>query len=124
MLWSLALLAPFSLIASDLPRFVAWPLALVAVAWAIVDARRYRAKPARQLVIPSGCGVATCDGERIDTLQVGWRGPLAFLRWRDADGRQHRASCWPDTLPAGMRRELRIVMQKRDAASDPASMAG
>ena len=32
LLWSLALLAPLSLIASDLPRGVAWPLALV-VLW-------------------------------------------------------------------------------------------
>jgi toxin CptA len=124
MLWSLAVLAPLSLLASDLPRAWAWPLALLACAWAIFDARRYRAMPPRQLTIPDGRRAATCDGERIDALQVGWRGPLAFLRWRDAQGRRQRASCWPDTLPAGMRRELRIMMHKRDAASDPASMAG
>ena len=124
MLFALALLAPFSLIASDLPWLVAWPLALVALAWGVFDARRYLARPARQLTIPAGRGMATCEGERIEDLCTGWRGPLAFLQWRDAKGRRHRASFWPDTLAAGMRRELRIVMQKRDAASDPASMAG
>ena len=124
MLWWLALLAPFSLIASDLPRLVAWPLALVAAAWAVFGARRYRATSARQLTIPPGRGIATCDGERIDDLQVGWRGPLAFVRWRDGAGRRHRASWWPDTLDAGMRRELRVAMMRREAASDGASVAG
>ena len=124
MLWSLALFAPFSLIASDLPRGVAWPAALVACAWGVFDARRYRATPARELTIPAGRGAASCGGERIDGLQLGWRGPLAFLSWRDDAGRRHRASFWPDTLPAGMRRELRIAMQRREAASDRASMAG
>lgn len=124
MLWSLAFLAPFSLIATDLPPSVAWPLALVAGAWAVLDARRYRAIAARRLTIPAGRAEASCDGERIGALRVGWRGPLAFLCWRDAQGRRHRVSFWPDTLPAGMRRELRIAMQRRDAASDRASMAG
>lgn len=124
MLWSLVLLAPFSLLASDLPSSVAWPAALAAATWAIFDAKRYRAMPPRQLTIPAGRGDASCDGERIDALQLGWRGPLAFLHWRDAQGRRQRASFWPDTLPAGMRRELRIAMQRRDAASNPASVAG
>ncbi|HWS79164.1 MAG TPA: hypothetical protein VN205_12405 [Thermomonas sp.] len=124
MLWSLAMLAPGSLLASDLPRGLAWPLALAALAWAIADARRYRARPARQLVIPAGRASASCDGERIDDLRVHWRGPLAFLRWRGGDGRRQHAALWPDTLDPGMRRELRIAMIRRDAASEPASMAG
>ena len=124
MLWSLALLAPLSLVASDLPRRMAWPLAIVVAARAIFDAGRYRALPPRRLAIPSGRGAATCDDERVDHLRLGWRGPLAFLRWRDARGRKHHASFWPDTLDAGMRRELRIAMQRRDAASEAASVAG
>ncbi len=124
MLWSLALLAPSSLLASDLPQWLAWPLALVVAARAILDARRYRAMPPRRLAIPAGRGAATCDDERIDHLRLDWRGPLAFLRWRDAQGRRHRTSFWPDTLDAGMRRELRIAMQRREAASGTASMAG
>ena len=124
LLWSLALLAPFSLIASDLPRGVAWPLALVVSVRAMSDARRYRTQPHRQLAIPAGRGAATCDGQRIGALQLGWRGPLAFLRWRDAAGARQWLSFWPDTLPAGTRRELKLAMQRREAASDEASMAG
>ena len=115
MLWSLVVLAPLSLIASDLPRAVAWPLAVAATAWAIIDARRYRSMAVRQLTIPAGRGAATCDGERIDGLRA---------HWRDRHGHRHRASFWPDTLPAGMRRELKIAMQRREAASDRPSMAG
>lgn len=124
MLWSLAILAPLSLLASDLPRAWAWPLALLACAWAVRDARRQRASPPRRLLIPAGRGAATCDDSRIDGLKVGWRGPLAFLQWRDGDGRRQRAAFWPDTLDAGMRRELKIAMMRRDAARDTASMAG
>jgi toxin CptA len=124
MLWSLAGLAPLALLASELPRAWAWPLALVACAWGIFDARRHRAQPRRNLLVPAGRGVATCDGVRIDGLRVGWRGPLAFLQWRDGDGRRQRAAFWPDTLDAGMRRELKVAMLRRDAARDAASMAG
>ena len=124
MLWSLAFLAPFALIASDLPRIVAWPLASAAFGWAVFDARRYRTMPPRQLLIPAGRGAATCDGERIDELHAGWRGPLAFLRWRGRDGRVHRVSWWPDTMDAGMRRELRVALQRRETASDGEPMAG
>ena len=124
MLCLLALLAPLSLIASDLPRIAAWPFAFAALAWAIHEARRYLARPTLLLVILAGRGGATCDGERIEDLCAGWRGPLAFLQWCDAAGRRHRASFWPDMLPAGTRRELRIALQRREAASDGASVAG
>jgi toxin CptA len=124
MLWALAALAPFSLVASGLPRGAASPLALVAFVRAVVDARRYRALPAQRWVIPPGRRVPTCDGVAVHGLRVGWRGPLAFLQWRDADGRRRRASLWPDTLDGGMRRELRIAMQRRDPAPGTPSMAG
>jgi toxin CptA len=123
-LWSLAGLAPLALLASDLPRAWAWLLALLACAWGIVDARRQRAQPRRQLLVPAGRGAATCDGTCIDGLRVGWRGSLAFLQWRDGNGRRQRAAFWPDTLDAGMRRELKVAMLRRDAARDAASMAG
>ena len=115
MLWSLVVLAPLSLIASDLPRAVAWPLAVAATAWAIIDARRYRSMAVRQLTIPAGRGAATCDGERIDGLRA---------HWRDGRGRRRHASFWPDTLPAALRRELKLAMQQREAAPDGASVAG
>ena len=124
MLWALVVLAPLSLLASDLPRSLAWPGAFAAAAWAMFEARRYRRQPPRRLTIPAGRGIANCDDVRIDGLQLAWRGPLAFLQWRDAQGRRQRASFWPDTLPAGTRRELKLAMQRRQAAAGAASMAG
>jgi toxin CptA len=58
------------------------------------------------------------------SLRVRWRGPLAFLRWRDPDGRARRLVFWPDTLPAAARGELKLALQQREAAGGGASMAG
>ena len=123
-LWFLALLAPFCVLASDLPRAWAWPLALIAGLVGIRDAWRYRHQPIRQLLIPAGRGAPTCDAERIECLLVHWRGPLAFLRWRDGDGRNRRVVFAADTLPAPARRELKLVMQRREAAAGTSSVAG
>ena len=124
MLWSLVLLAPLSLLASDVPRDVAWPLALATMGWAVFDARRHRKRPPLALVIPAGLGQAQCDGVPIDNLRADWRGPLAFLSWRVAGGQLQRASFWPDTLDASLRRELRLALMRRETARDGASMAG
>jgi toxin CptA len=52
-----------------------------------------------------------------------WRGPLAFLRWRDSDGRMHRLAWWPDVLPVAARRELRLAALDGAGAVPAASMA-
>ena len=124
MSWSLVLLAPLSLLASDLPRAWASPAAVLALAWAAFDANRHRLRPPRGLLIPAGRGQAQCDGVAIADLQVAWRGPLAFLRWRDADGSVQRVSLWPDTLDTASRRELRLALMRMQSARDAASMAG
>jgi toxin CptA len=121
---ALALLAPFSLLASDLPPVAALPLALLAGAWGIREVRLHRQQPPRTLVIPAGAGETRCDGLPMTSLSVRWRGPLAFLRWRDPGGRDRRLVFWPDTLPAAARRELKLALQKREAAGGGASMAG
>ena len=118
------MLAPFCVLASDLPRGWAWPLAVLAGLVGIHDARRYRNQPISRWVIPAGRGAPTCDAERIEGLLVHWRGPLAFLRWRDADGRSRRVVFAPDTLPAASRRELKLALQRREAAAGSPSMAG
>ena len=123
-LWLLALLAPFCLVASDLPRGWAWPSALIAGLVGIRDAWRYRQQPMRRLLIPAGRGAPTCDGERIERLLVDWRGSLAFLRWRDGEGRNRRVVFAVDTLPPPVRRELKLAMQRREAAAGSTSMAG
>jgi len=123
-LWFLTLLAPFCLLASDLPRGWAWPLAAIAGLVGIRDAVRYRHQSPRQVVIPAGRGAASCDAERIECLGVHWRGPLAFVHWRDGDGRNRRVVFAPDTLAAPARRELKLAMQRREAAAGSPSVAG
>lgn len=123
-LWLLAWLAPFCLLASDLPRAWAWPLAGLALLVGIRDAWRYRRQSPRQLLIPTGRGAPACDGVRIERLQVHWRGPLAFLRWRDGAGCNRRLAFAPDTLAAPIRRELKLAMQRREAAAGSPSVAG
>jgi len=124
MLWALAVLAPFSLVASDLPRGWAWALAVLVFLRAVVDAWRHRALPPQAWRIPRGRAAPTCNDVPVADLQVAWRGPLAFLSWRDTRGRRRRASLWPDTLDAATRRELQLVMQRREPAPDGPSMAG
>lgn len=123
-LWALALLAPFCVIASGLPRGWAWPLAVAALLAGLREAIRHPRQPPCDLLVPAGRAAASCDGARIELLRLRRRGPLAFLDWRDGNGRRRRLAFWPDTLGAGARRELELAMQRRQAASGPASMAG
>lgn len=120
----LALLAPCSLLASDLPPIAALPLALLAGGRGVREVHLHRSQPPRALVIPAGAGEARCDELPMASLRVRWRGPLAFLRWRDPDGRARRLVFWRDTLPAAARRELKLALQQREAAGGGASMAG
>jgi len=123
MSWALVLLAPYSLLVSDLPRAFAWPCALLVAAVGIVDARRHQRASALALVIPVGHGQPSCDGQPMRDLLIAWRGPLAFLRWRDPDGHVRRLVFWPDTLPSRPRRELRLATLRLQSAREPASMA-
>ncbi len=124
MLWSLAWLAPLSLLMSDLPRAWAWPLAWGAASLGVFEAVRHRTGPPCALVIPVGHGQPTCAGQPMQSLKISWRGPLAFLRWRDPCGRIRRLSFWPDTLPTVSRRELRLAAMRIESARVSASMAG
>lgn len=116
----LALLAPFSVIASGLPRAVAWPVAVLALVAGVLWTRRRARRPARLLSIDPA-GDARLDGRRIDALVIVWRGPLAFLHWHEDGRRRETHVCWPDTLPPPLRRELRLAgealsaVRRRDA---------
>lgn len=105
----LALLAPLAVLHSEMPRLAAWPLAIGAAAWGSWSAWHEARKPARTFELPPGAGDASLDGRPLALAEIRWRGPLAFLRWRGASGQGGRLAWWPDTLPPGKRRELRLA---------------
>ena len=118
---ALGLLAAFSILASDLPRTYAWPAALIAPAWGSWLARRERIRPPIRLAWRAD-GALFVDGERVERPRLQWRGPLAFLDWRE-NGKARRLVWWPDTLPAAARRELRLAAMAAEAAQQRARMA-
>ena len=104
----LALLAPFALIASSLPRGLAWPCAALVMGWGAWAAWREVHRTVRVLEV-DGAG-ARLDGQPLAWLAVQWRGPLAALRWQHPDGPRGQGVLWPDTLPPAARRELRLAI--------------
>ncbi|WP_242107832.1 hypothetical protein [Luteimonas aquatica] len=114
-------LAPLAVLASEMPRVAAWPLALAACAWGASRALGEIRRAPREIVIAPGA--CTVDGEPAAQMAVSWRGPLAFLRWRAGDGRCRRLAFWPDTLPAARRRELRLAASAAAAARSGPSVA-
>ena len=119
----LGVLAAASILGSEMPARLAWPSTLVAVAYAMRLARDELRRPIRGLTIPAGDGAALLDDVPMTDLAVQWRGPLAFVQWRDALGLGQRLQFWPDTLPTSGRRELRLAMIARGAAPAARSMA-
>jgi hypothetical protein len=112
----LAVLAAFSVLASEMPRRAAWPLALAALAWGAWRAWRHAHLPPQGFVFPGNELAAMWDGQPIQDAQLQWRGPLAFLSWSDRSGQRQRLAWWPDTLPPARRRELRLAVGNGDAA--------
>jgi toxin CptA len=121
-LLALSALAPLAVLASEMPRAFAWPLALAVCATGLWRARVEARRPAR-LIVVDGEGQATVDGASVNDLRVDWRGPLAFVAWREASGRIARGSFWPDTLDAAGRRELRLAVDRIDAGRRAGRMA-
>jgi toxin CptA len=119
---ALAVLTPFAVLVSDFSPVVAWPLAVVALSAGLALAWRERRRPVHAVVI-DGSGTATVDGIAVDRFRIDWRGPLAFVSWRDGNGRTQRRSLWPDTLSAAHRRELRLAADRDDAGRRPGPMA-
>lgn len=105
---ALALMSPVAVLACDLPRWAAWPLAILVMVAALALARREWRGPVVPVVI-DGAGTALVDGREVSGFHVAWRGPIAFVSWRDSGGAAHRHGLWPDTLPPALRRELRLA---------------
>ena len=115
-LLALGLLAAFAVLASAMPRLAAWPLAVSAMAYGLRRAWKEWRSPQVALFFPGNELPVMLEGLSIDKAEVRWRGPLAFLRWRDRQGRRQRLSWWPDTLPVASRRELRLAASSLEAA--------
>lgn len=105
----LGVLGAACVLASEMPRMFAFPIALAAVAQGMALARNQARKPSRTLVWDSHAGLVLVDGEPVSMPTLHWRGPLAFLRYWGADGRWQRLAWWPDTLGRVQRRELRLA---------------
>lgn len=118
----LTLFAVIALWASELPAIVAAPLTALALAYGARTLRRELARQPCELAL-RGDGMAFIDGQPVEALQVAWRGPLAFARWRDPGGRWQRRSWWPDTLPPEGRRELRLAAPEGPATGGGGSVA-
>lgn len=104
----LGLLAGLSVLASAMPALPAVLVAIVAVLYgARLGWRELHAHPTSLIV--SHDGTATVDGEPVSELRIDWRGPAAFLQWRDGARRLLRRVATPDVLDASARRELRLA---------------
>lgn len=118
----LAVLSPISLLASGLPRGLAWPLAVIAMLYALWEAQRYRVSPPRLLVVTVE-GPLLVDGQSFAHWRLRWRGSWAFVTWRDDAGRRQALAFWPDTLSNGQRRELRLATPNDVSISPTVGMA-
>lgn len=118
----LALLAPVAVLATELPRAAAWLLAAAALAQGVHLALREWHRTPRSLLFTAD-GRLLVDDVEASAVQLQWRGPLAFLSWRDPDGRSDRLVWWPDALPPRWRRELRLAVDRLPAARAGPSVA-
>lgn len=122
-LLALGLLAAAAILGSAIPAAAAWPSALLVSGYGGWLGRRELRRPVRGLVIADGAGAVIVDGVAVAGFSVQWRGPLAFVHWRDASGSRRRLQFGPDTLDLAARRELRLAMITRGAAPAAGSMA-
>ena len=116
-------LASVSVFLSGMPRPAAWLLAAAVSIHALWLADRESRRPVRSLVFPGNDLPVTVDGMPVEHVEVQWRGPLAFVSWKERDGRRQRLSWWPDTLPPARRRELRLAANATDTAPHRSAMA-
>ena len=119
---TLAVLVPWAVLSSDLPVRVGGIAAVLAACFALALAVRELSRSTQAVVIDAS-GAATVDGQSVEALRIDWRGTLGFVSWRDAAGRIHRRSLWPDTLSPALRRELRLAVPASGAVRGTDSMS-
>ena len=119
----ITLLAVLSLHASDMPGWLAWLLSGPVLFLGFRTLTKEWHRPPVLLVFRGRDLPVLVDGQAARDLVVQWRGPLAFVRWRDADSLTRRLSWWPDTLPPARRRELRLAADLLGASRPDPGMA-
>lgn len=117
----LSALAALSVLLSGLPSALIWPSAILALAYGAVLSRREALKAPVALELDAQS--VLLDDDPVEQFRVFWRGPLAFARFRDADGRLQRLVWWPDTLDPATRRELRLALPREPTARGRRSVA-
>ena len=118
----LAVLAPLAVLASELARPAAWLLAAAALVHGLHLAWSEWRRPATSVLFTADGRVLVGDADAAD-VRFQWRGPLAFMSWRDPAGRRMRLAWWPDTLPSRWRRELRLAADRACTARRQPSVA-
>lgn len=101
---------------------MATTLAAASMTYGAWLARREARRIPRLLLWPIG-GAPRLDDVELRDVRLQWRGPLAFLQWRNDDGCIERLSWWGDTLSAHERRELTLASASANGARQPTSMA-
>ncbi len=119
---ALAVLVPWAALSSHLPVWAGGPLAALAMCFALGLAVRELRRRTHEVVIHASGGV-TVDDQAVEAFRIDWRGTLGFASWRDAAGRIHRRSLWPDTLSPALRRELRLAVPAPGAVRGTDSMS-
>lgn len=119
----LGALGACSALASELPRGAAWLLAAAAVAYAALLCARHLRTTGVAVTWNGRTGTATIDGVAAQEASLRWRGPIAFLHWRDGARRRRCLVFWPDVLDPGRRRELRLATGPAHASPRSPSMA-
>ena len=119
----LGVLGACSVLASELPRVAAWMLAAAAVVYAALLCARHLRTKGVSVTWNGRAGTATIDGAAAEEASLRWRGPIAFLHWREGGRRRRCLAFWPDVLDPGRRRELRLATGPGDASPRGPSMA-
>lgn len=120
----LGALGAVSSLASALPAPAGRATAVLALGWGLASAWRLARREPKRLHWPADGARPALDGEPLAEARLHWRGPMAFLHWRDGRGRRRHLSWWPDTLPPAARRELRLVAEPGRHPAARRSVAG
>jgi toxin CptA len=113
----LGLLAGWAVLASEMPRGAAVCLAGAALLHGVRSAAREYGRAPVRIAWDGGTGIVSVDGVAMQGAELHWRGPLTFLRWRDAQGRVRRLAFWPDALDRQQRRALRLAARPAGSAA-------